>query len=123
MRTLIWSVMMSIPFSYAWASADIPLVKGSQSPYHIVLDSNASPSEWHAAEELQSHFHACTGVELPIGDGSQVGDVPMIVLGTGPLAEGLGVAPSSEKRSPNMVASRQTPDQPPLNLCLRSVSR
>ena len=72
------------------------LLKDGSSAHRIVLENDASPSERHAAEELQLHFNACTGVELPIVEGLPADGGPMIVLGTGPTAKGLGVDPTSE---------------------------
>jgi len=76
---------------------DAYLVKEGQSVYCIVLSDSASPSEQHAAEELQQHFKACTGVELSIERERPAGDTPMIVLGCGPVAQGLGVNPKPEE--------------------------
>jgi len=59
----------------------------------IVLDPGASPSEVHAADELRSHWLACTGGELTILDAPPADDTPMIVLGAGPTALALGVDP------------------------------
>jgi len=71
------------------------LIKDGASPYHIVVATSASASEQRAAEELQSHFQACTGIELPIVETRPEGNAPMIVLGCGPLAQGLGVDPKA----------------------------
>lgn len=71
---------------------EVFLAKEGQSAYRIVLEPDASPSEKHAAAELQQFFKACTGVELPIAEGASEG-VPMIVLGCGPVAKQLGVDP------------------------------
>ena len=89
-------------FSYGFvsifpaAALDTPpssLVKNGASSYKIVLEPAASPSEKHAAEELKTVFNACTGVDLPIVDYSNLGDAPAIVLGCGPVAQSLGVDP------------------------------
>ena len=76
-------------------SARAALVENSQSPYTIVVEPTASNSEKHAAEELQSHFKACTGAELPIAQQPAAG--PMIVLGCGPVARSLGVDPGEDQ--------------------------
>jgi len=72
------------------------LVKEGASAYRIVVRPDASPSEKKAAEELQVHIKACAGVDLPVVTESPA-DAPMIVLGCGPAAEKLGVAPSAEE--------------------------
>jgi hypothetical protein len=74
----------------------ILLAKDGASDYQIVLDADASPSEEYAATEIQTHFKACTGVELPIVKGKPEEAVPMLVLGCGPVAEALGVTPTPE---------------------------
>jgi hypothetical protein len=73
------------------------LVRHGASNYCIHLEPSASPSEKHAAEDLQSHFKACTGVELPIVMGQAAAGAPMIVLGCGPTAQHLGVSPKPEQ--------------------------
>ena len=79
------------------ATDGIVLAENAMSSYLIVLEPDASPSEHYAAQEIQTHFAACTGVELPIVEGQPDENVPMIVLGSGPIAEGLGVNPSPEE--------------------------
>jgi hypothetical protein len=78
----------------AFAQDAAYLVKGGASDYSILLESSASPSEKQAAQDLQSHFKACTGVELPVVAELPAGGAPMIVLGCGPIAQRLGVAPA-----------------------------
>jgi hypothetical protein len=72
------------------------VVADGASRYVIVLEASASPSEKTAAEELQSHLKACTGVELPIATGAPGDGRPMIVLGCGPTTARLGVEPSTK---------------------------
>jgi len=69
----------------------IMLVQGGQSRYKIVLDDDASASEQQAAVDLQAEIEATTGARLPIVQGLPTGGGPMIVLGDGPIARGLGV--------------------------------
>ena len=88
------ALLAAILLCYSTATGQ-DLVQNGQSPYQIVLDSNASPSEKYAAEELQTHFNACTGVELPIVN-ERPAKAPMIVLGCTPVAKSLGVTPSPE---------------------------
>jgi len=82
----------------AWGAADetVYLVKDGASEYRIVVAPAASPSGHWAAEELQAHIEACTGVTLPIVEAAPADGAPMIVLGCGPAAQGLGVDPSAE---------------------------
>jgi hypothetical protein len=79
------------------ALASVELLKDGRSAYRIVLQSAPGPSERFAAQELQSHFKACTGVELPIVEGRPAAGTPMIVLGRGEVAATLGVAPTSDQ--------------------------
>jgi len=75
---------------------DAFLFDGGGSRYSIVIGAAASPSEEYAAQELQTHFHACTGAQLPILREAPPADAPMIVLGCGRVAEALGVDPQPE---------------------------
>ena len=74
----------------------VVLLTGGESAHTIVLQPGASPSEEWAAEELRSHFEACTGVVLPVEEAAEPLEGPMIVLGMGPVAEALGVGPDPE---------------------------
>jgi hypothetical protein len=85
------------------------LLKAGVSSYRIHLESSASPSERHAAEELQSHFKACTGVELPIVTGQPAQAAPMIVLGCGALAQRLRVKPAPEELGEQGYVIRTVP--------------
>lgn len=64
-------------------AAGLPLVTDGKSDYTIVLSKDASPSEKHAAEELQHFLFEISGAKLPIQ--VEGGKVParMIVLGDG----------------------------------------
>lgn len=84
----------------AAADGKIQLVQAGKSPYCIVLEPTASPSEKFAAEELQTHLKSCSGVELPIVVGKPQDDRPMIVLGRGPIAAALGMAPTDDLLGP-----------------------
>ena len=78
----------------------VVLLQGGESAHVIVLPEDPSPSQVYAAEELRSYVEACTGVSLPVVEGSPQdteGSPPMIVLGAGPAAEELGVAPTPEE--------------------------
>lgn len=50
------------------AGSDLILVANGQSRYRIVIDDKASPSEQHAARELQGFLEQISGVRLPILD-------------------------------------------------------
>ncbi len=86
-------VLFFCSFSYG----QVQLVKDGKSIYNIVLSPGASPSEKHAADELQSHFKACTGIELPILEKVPEDGSPVIVLGCGAVAEKFGVKPSQKE--------------------------
>ncbi len=75
----------------------IEFLKDGASAYQLVLHPGASPSEKHAAEEIQTHVKACAGVELPIVEGKPANGAPMIVLGCGDISKELGVNPSAEE--------------------------
>lgn len=72
------------------------LVKDGASAYEIALDPKASPSEQYAASELQRFIRECSDVEFPIVHRVAPGDKPMIVVGTGNLADTLGVTSPSK---------------------------
>jgi hypothetical protein len=77
-------------------AADGPmLVRNGASAYRIVVGADASPSEQQAAKDIQLHVQACTGVLLQIV-AQPPADAPMLVLGCGAVAKGLGVDPSAE---------------------------
>ncbi len=80
----------------AYSQEPACLVKDGKSAYRIVVAPTASASERHAAEDIQTHFKACTGVELPIVEQAEDG-VAAIVLGCGSLARKLGVDPKPEE--------------------------
>ena len=50
----------------AFLAATLLLVGCIDEQYSIVLEPDPSPSELHAADELQTYFKACTGREIPI---------------------------------------------------------
>ena len=84
------------------------LVKAGTSAYQIVLEPEASPSERHAAEELQQFFKACTGVTLPVAEVASE-SAPMIVLGCGPVAKRLGVDPADDALGEQGFVIRSVP--------------
>jgi hypothetical protein len=99
----LWSCrgMLTTLFLFSvWGAGCLPLDRSCEGPvtigdgtHTIVLSPDASPSERHAAEELQATFKTVTGWDLPVvSDGSPV-DGSKIVLGLGPAAAELGVDP------------------------------
>lgn len=76
----------------AMGHADTPqyLFNNGNSDYKILLYDTCSPSEKHAAEELQSYFEESTGFTLPIVSKNESG--PKIVLGLDEYAASLGVS-------------------------------
>jgi len=85
------------------------VVKEGKSAHVIVLQDGASPSEKAAAEELKSYVKACAGVELPITSGKPESGVPMIVVGCGPVAQSLGVAPTLDQLGEQGYCLRAVP--------------
>lgn len=79
----------------ACAERPVRLLENGSCSHRVVLEPDASPSEKHAAEELQTHFKACTGAELSILEKAPDDEMPMIVLGCGPVAQSLGVDPDA----------------------------
>ena len=65
------------------------LAEKGNSPYVIVLSDNPSPSESHAAEELQKFIKLATEAELPlVGENDpRAQKSPRIVIGSGKLAD------------------------------------
>lgn len=74
----------------------VEILKAGKSSHRIVIEPTASASEKHAAEELARYVKACTGVALPVIVGVPTNPGPMIVLGLGPMARGLGINPVPE---------------------------
>jgi len=70
---------------------DITLAEGGKSDYTIVLSEEASPSEKHAAQELQRILSEISGASLPIIIEGGKSPRRMIVLGEGETLRSLGV--------------------------------
>lgn len=68
-----------------------PIVRDGSATHVIVVADEASQSEKTAAAEIQSIIVQATGVELQMAAVPPGGDVPMIVVGCGLAASGLGV--------------------------------
>jgi hypothetical protein len=71
------------------AAAHLKLVEHGRSAYAIVIASDASPSERHAADELQMFLQKMSGAKLPIS----TGPAPrMILVGDSPALRALHIA-------------------------------
>ncbi len=53
-------------FALCASGANLILSQNGKSGYTIVIGTEASPSERHAAEELQTFFEQISGAKLPI---------------------------------------------------------
>ncbi len=95
-RLTVSAIALAAAFSMG-AAGPVPLVKDGACKHQIVLRKGASPSEQFAAEELRTHFKACTGVDLPVVKAPPQDGTPMIVLGCGEVAGKLGVRPTPEQ--------------------------
>jgi hypothetical protein len=96
-KSVLAVVSLALFMAFPAALAAPALVENGQSAYTIVVQPAASNSEKHAAEDLQAHFKACAGVELPIAGQPPADGAPMIVLGCGPVAKSLGVDPGADQ--------------------------
>ena len=72
-------------------AADLTLVKDGKTGYTIVLSKDASPSEKHAARELQRFIREMSGAELPIALEGDKSLTRLIVIGDGELVKWLKV--------------------------------
>ena len=77
--------MVAIPA----AAAPMTLVRNGKPHYVIVTQPGAIAPEQTAAKELQLWLSRVTGVEAPIVESSRRPDGPCIVVGPGPVADGL----------------------------------
>ena len=74
----------------AYAADPLTIVNDGASDYTIVLDTNASPSEQWASQELVDHLKQMSGAQLKVQKGGAA-PAKAIVLGFGPAADALGV--------------------------------
>jgi hypothetical protein len=88
-QTLLSTVAFFVTCSQLQAN-EIQLTDDGQSEYVIALSETASPSEQHAAGELQNFLEEISGAKLPIVDGGKTSD-RMIVLGNGEQLRSLKV--------------------------------
>ncbi len=98
MRSVTAIAMLVVLLGVSTAFAAEPfLVQDGVSSYSVVLGKNASPSETRVAEELVAAVQECTGASLPVVKEPPAEGRPMIVLGLGPVAEQLGVKPTTDE--------------------------
>ena len=71
---------------------DMPLVRDSRSPFHIVHAADAPRSVRTAAQELQRYVERSTSAKLPITAGDAPARSPFIVLGDTPAARAAGIS-------------------------------
>ena len=86
MRSLVIIVLCAILGLIVVVQAnagDIKLVKNGKSRYTIVLSKDASPSEKHAADELQRFVFEISGAKLPIAMEGKPLPKHMVVVGDG----------------------------------------
>jgi len=62
--------------------AEVALVQEGKCNCTIIVDSNATPAERYAAEELRTHLSQITGCDIPCKTGVVL-DSPMIIVGPG----------------------------------------
>jgi len=73
------------------SAAGLVLAEGGQSNFSIVVSLQASPSEKHAASELQQFLQQISGAQLPIVSDTTPKTGPEIVLGNSSRLSDLGV--------------------------------
>ncbi|UCH35100.1 MAG: DUF4838 domain-containing protein, partial [Armatimonadota bacterium] len=80
MRSLAPAIIAMAIIGSTQTSAALTISQGGKSDYVIVVGSEASPSERHAAEELQTFLKQIGGAELPIvGDDTPLAEHEIIV--------------------------------------------
>jgi len=83
--------VLSFPAAGYGAERSFVIAEHGASEYTIVLSEEPSPSERHAAGELQDFIEAATGARLPVLDGldPRAAVPPRIFVGAGKLADSL----------------------------------
>jgi hypothetical protein len=80
MKTLIVAGLLTLLLAATAIGQQITLIQNGQSNYKIVLGQDASPSEKHAADELQMFLQQISGATLPIvSDGGRLADNEIIL--------------------------------------------
>ena len=90
-REVLLSMAMFLIGGVPLQASDIHLTEDGKSEYAIALSESASPSERHAARELQKFLAEISGAELPIVDGGKASE-HMVVLGDGEQLRALGLS-------------------------------
>jgi hypothetical protein len=78
-------------------AAAVPLVTNGRSPYSICLDPQSSPSEQHAADELQRFLEQMSGARLPVTGQCHPAAQKLVFVGAGAALKQL--APSLDPES------------------------
>jgi len=90
-----WIISLVGVLFVSWAagpvSAEMVLAEGGQSDYRIVMAEGASPSERHAAQELQHFLHEMTGATLAIATDAGPISAHEILLGDNEHLRKLGI--------------------------------
>ena len=81
LRRVIPAAILLALIATACLASDVTLVKGGKSAYSIVLSRDASASEKHAADELQTFLFQISGARLPITVEGKTLPKHVIVLG------------------------------------------
>ena len=82
---IITAIILSGSSSLIAGGKTLTLTNDGKSEYTIVLTRDASPSEKHAAKELQKYLSMISGVAIPIYRDNEKISGPMILVGDGPL--------------------------------------
>ena len=70
----------------------LPLVKQGKSTYSICVSETASPSETHAAEELQKFLQEISGARLPMVSEAENPEGDLVLVGNSNLVQKLGLS-------------------------------
>ena len=92
-------------------AATLSLAGKGASAYHIVISSNAIPSEHYAAEELQRYFQKITGARLPIVTDAEKAQRREILLGDNAHLGQLGLNIDCERLGPEDFILRTARDR------------
>ncbi len=84
--TLCLSTLLIAIAAPVASAASVQLAKAGTTRYVIVVDTDATLSEQHAADELAQFLKQVTGAEFPIRRTAQVAEGPMLLVGDGVIA-------------------------------------
>jgi hypothetical protein len=85
------TVVMAMALCWCAAKGELVLAEGGRSNFVIVVGREASPSEKHAAQELQSFLEQISGARLPVRDDQGPLGEHEIILGDNAHLRQLGV--------------------------------